>query len=48
MKLTKAQAKAHADAERILQQDTLSHDDKLFVLEHWREDANHITPKEHR
>lgn len=42
MNLTKAQAKAHADAERILEQGTLSHDEKLFILANWREDANHV------
>ena len=42
MKLTKQQARLHAQAEALLGQDVLSRDDKLFVLEHWREDANHV------
>lgn len=41
-KLTKQQAKLHAEACELLQQDVLSYDDKLFVLEHWHEGANHI------
>lgn len=41
-KLTKAQAKAHAEAEAILGKDVLTEDDKWFVLEHWREDARHM------
>lgn len=41
-KLTKAQAKAHAEACRILGQDALSEDDRDFVLQHWQESANHI------
>lgn len=41
-KLTKAQAKAHAEAVRVLTKDRLSEDDKWFVLENWREDATHI------
>jgi predicted RNA methylase len=41
-KLTKPQAKAHAQACEILQKDVLSFDEKWFVLENWREDANHV------
>lgn len=41
-KLTKSQAKAHAQACEILQQDVLSFDEKWFVLENWREDATHV------
>lgn len=41
-KLTKAQAKQHQEAERILQQDKITDDDRLFVIEHWQESANHI------
>jgi hypothetical protein len=41
-KLSKAQAKAHAEAVKILSQDTLSHDERWFVLENWQESANHI------
>jgi len=41
-KLSKAQAKAHQEACRILEKDRLSEDEKLFVLEHWQESAKHI------
>jgi predicted RNA methylase len=41
-KLTKEQAKHYQDACRLLEKETLSLDEKYFVLEHWREDAHHI------
>lgn len=41
-KLTKAQARGHRQAQQILAQDRLSMDDKVFVLDNWREDAEHI------
>lgn len=41
-KLTKSQAKTHAEAEAILKQDRLSDDDRLFVIENWQESARHI------
>lgn len=41
-KLSKVQAKAHAEAVKMLEQDTLSHDERWFVLENWQESANHI------
>lgn len=41
-KLTKAQAKAHADAVKLLERDVLSDDDKYFVLENWQESATHV------
>lgn len=41
-RLTKAQAGAHQDACRLLEQDRLSDDDRLFVLEHWQASARHI------
>lgn len=41
-KLSKQQAKAHAEAEAILKQDRLSDDDRLFVIESWQESARHI------
>ena len=41
-KLSKAEAKQHAAACRILEKDVLTWDDKFFVLENWREDANHV------
>lgn len=41
-KLTKPQAAAHAKAESILSQDTLSDDDRFYVLEHWQESATNM------
>lgn len=41
-KLTKAQRKAHAEAEAILTKDRLSDDEKQFVFENWHEGAEHI------
>jgi predicted RNA methylase len=41
-KLTKAQAKAHAAAVALLEKDTLTFDEKAFVLENWNEGAHHI------
>jgi hypothetical protein len=41
-KLTKAQAKAHAEACKILAQDRLTEDDRWIVLENWQESATHI------
>lgn len=41
-KLTKDQAKQHAEAVRILTKSVLTYDERVFVLENWREDANHI------
>jgi SAM-dependent methyltransferase len=41
-KLTRAQAKAHAEAENLLLKDRLSDDEREFVLEHWHEGANHV------
>lgn len=41
-KLTKSQARLHHQAEDLLAKDTLTHEDKLFVLEHWREDGQHV------
>lgn len=41
-KLTKLQAKAHAEAETILKKDRLSDDERLFVIENWQESARHI------
>lgn len=41
-KLTKAQAKLHAEAEAILKQDRLTDDERLFVIENWHESARHI------
>ena len=41
-KLTKAQARDFAKANEILTQDHLSDDDALFVMRHWRADAQHV------
>jgi hypothetical protein len=41
-KLTKAQAKAHAEAVKLLSKDSLTEDERWFVLENWQESANHI------
>ena len=41
-KLTKAEAKAHAQAEELLRKDVLTYDEKLFVLDNWHEGASHI------
>lgn len=41
-KLTKAQAKAHAQACDILTKPVLTEDDKDFVLQNWNEGANHV------
>ena len=41
-RLTKAEWKAHAEAEKILAQDHLTDDERQFVLTHWQESANHV------
>jgi predicted RNA methylase len=41
-KLTKQQAALHAQACALLEKDVLTFDDRLFVLSHWQESANHI------
>lgn len=41
-KLTKPQAKAHAQACDILTKSVLTEDDKDFVLKNWNESANHV------
>lgn len=41
-KLTKIQAKAHAEAVEILKKDALSYDERVFVLNNWQESATHI------
>ena len=41
-KLSKAQAKAHAEACAMLTKDRLSEDERWFVLDNWQESANHI------
>lgn len=40
-KLTKAQTKAHNEAEAILKKDRLTDDERMFVFENWHEGANH-------
>lgn len=41
-KLTKAQRKAHAEAEAILTKDRLTEDERDLVFQNWHEGANHI------
>ncbi|NNH56934.1 methyltransferase [Rhizobium laguerreae] len=41
-KLTKPQAKAHAQACDLLTKPVLTEDDKDFVLKNWNESANHV------
>lgn len=41
-KLTKRQAAAHADAEKLLAKDVLTEDEKDFVRANWQESALHI------
>lgn len=41
-KLTKAQFKLHNQAEELLEKDTLTWNDKLFVYENWNESATSI------
>jgi len=41
-KLTKAQAKAHAEAEKLLTKERLTGDEREFVLDHWHEGATHV------
>ncbi len=42
-KLSKAQRKAHAEAEAILTKDRLTEDEKDFVFQNWHEGANFET-----
>ena len=42
MKLTKQEIKLHKQACEILKQETLTIDDKLFVVENWNEGAEYI------
>ena len=41
-KLSKAQIKAHQQACALLQKETLTYDERWFVLENWQESATHI------
>nr|WP_244978361.1 methyltransferase [Bradyrhizobium pachyrhizi] len=41
-KLTKVEAKAHAEAVELLKKDVLTYDERVFVLDNWHEGANHI------
>ena len=40
-KLTKAQRKAHAEAEAILTKDKITDDERNFVFRNWHEGATH-------
>lgn len=44
-KLTKQQIKSHDTAIRLLNQDRISDEDKLYIFQNFRADANHITSK---
>ncbi|MCC8939630.1 methyltransferase [Bradyrhizobium sp. Arg68] len=41
-KLTKVEAKAHAEAVELLKKEVLTYDERVFVLDNWHEGANHI------
>lgn len=41
-KLTKAEAKKHAEAEALIERGHLTEDDKDFILEHWQESATNV------
>jgi hypothetical protein len=41
-KLTKPEAKMHAEAELLLGKDEPTAEDKEFIFEHWQESANHV------
>lgn len=41
-RLTKPEAKAHAEAVAVLQKDVLSDDEKEFVRQHWQESAENV------
>jgi len=41
-RLTKAEIKAHREAEAVLTKDVLTDDEREFVLTHWQEGANHV------
>lgn len=44
-KLTKREIQLHDQAVCLLQKEHLSHEDKLFIFENFREDAEHINSK---
>lgn len=41
-RLSKAQAKLHAEAVELLRKDSLTIDEREFVINNWQESANHI------
>lgn len=41
-RLTKQQAKLHLEAQRLLEQDTLSEDERWTVFKTWQESAHHV------
>lgn len=45
MKLSKEAIKKHQKAEEILQKESLTMSEKLYVLENWNEAANHVNSK---
>ncbi len=44
-KLTKQQIITHDAAIRLLNQDRISDEDKLYIFQNFRADANHISSK---
>jgi len=45
MKLSKPQIKQHEQACRLLEKETLTMDDRIFVIENWNEGAKHMNSK---
>ncbi|WP_165420444.1 hypothetical protein [Edaphobacter modestus] len=41
-RLSKQLTALHAQACALLQKDVLTFDERVFVLDHWQEGANHI------
>lgn len=44
-KLTKAEIKRHDEALQVLEKETLSHDEKIFIMENWQESADHVNSR---
>ncbi|MDN5666828.1 MAG: methyltransferase [Renibacterium salmoninarum] len=40
--MTKLQSKMHDQAEQLLTKSVLTHEEKLFVIDHWQESANNL------
>lgn len=41
-KLSKPESKLHMEACRLLEKDSLTYDEKVFVLDNWQEGAEHV------